>query len=73
MYKPIPISAARQIAKKYDKNQVIIVTWDAEHGQTHITTYGIDKEQCRQAAMGGKAVSKALGFGGTETTEPQES
>lgn len=61
-YKEIPITAARHIAKQYEKQQVIVVAWDAVHGKTHITTYGIDKEQCRQAAMGGQKVAAALGW-----------
>ena len=61
-YKKVPITAAKRISEQYDKNQVIIVCWDKVHGMTHITTYGINKEECRQAAAGGKAVAKALGL-----------
>lgn len=62
MYKKIPISAAKLIANKYDKNQVIIVTWDAKHGKTHVTTYGKSITECEQAAQGGNLVKKALGW-----------
>jgi hypothetical protein len=41
---------------------VIIVTWDAAHGKEHVTTWGQDAEQCRQAAMGGNRVKQALGW-----------
>ena len=68
-YKPIPISAAREIAKKYGKQQVIIVTWDAVHGKEHVTTYGDTKETCRLAAMGGARVKQALGWT-TEESQP---
>jgi hypothetical protein len=61
-YKPIPISAAKEIAKKYDKQQVIIVAWDAQHGREHVTTYGTTKVACEQAATGGNKVKKALGW-----------
>ncbi len=61
-YKSIPISAAKEIAKKYDKQQVIIVTWDAVHGKEHVTTYGDSKETCRQAALGGTKIKSALGW-----------
>lgn len=61
-YKSVPISAAERIAKSYDKNQVIIVCWDKAHGKTHITTYGINKEECQQAALGGKTIAKSLGL-----------
>jgi hypothetical protein len=62
MYKRIPITAAKRIAKDYDKDQVIIVTWDKKHGRTHVTTYGKSTEECRQAADGGNLVKKALGW-----------
>lgn len=71
-YKNVPISAAKRISKDYDKSQVIVVCWDGVHGRTHITTYGVDKEQCRQAALGGTAVAKALGLLEGSPTEPQE-
>ncbi len=61
-YKPIPISAARDIAKRYDKQQVIIVAWDPVHGLTHVTTYGDTPETCKQAAAGGALVKRALGW-----------
>jgi hypothetical protein len=61
-YKTIPVSAAKAIAETYDKQQVIIVTWDAAHGKTHVTTYGDTAEQCRQAALGGDKVKDALGW-----------
>lgn len=59
-YKAIPISAAKEIAEKYEKNQVIIVTWDAVHGKEHVTTYGATKHECQQAARGAQLVQKAL-------------
>ncbi len=61
-YRPIPISAAKEIAQRFAKDQVIVVTWDAVHGREHVTTYGIDVEQCRQAALGGDRVKTALGW-----------
>jgi len=61
-YKGIPIAAARDIAKTYNKNQVIILTWDAVHGRTHVTTYGRTVEDCKQAAEGGNKLKKALGW-----------
>ncbi len=61
-YKGIPITAAKDIAKRFGKQQVIIVTWDAVHGKEHVTTYGDTKEACRQAALGGDKVKAALGW-----------
>jgi hypothetical protein len=61
-YKNIPIAAAKRIAKDYDKDQVIIVTWDNTHSMMHVTTYGKSINDCEQAAQGGNFVRKALGF-----------
>ena len=61
-YKRIPITAAKKIAKDYDKQQVVIVTWDALHNKTHVTTYGTTIQACAQAALGGNLVKKALGW-----------
>lgn len=61
-YKSIPITAARDIAKKYGKSQVIVVAWDPVHGKEHVTTYGTNKEQCRQAALGGDRIKAALNW-----------
>jgi hypothetical protein len=60
MSRNIPIGAAAQIAREHNQKQVIIVAWDGE--KTYITTYGINKEQCRQAAIGGNKVQEALGW-----------
>jgi hypothetical protein len=61
-YKPIPIAAAREIADRFEKDQVVIVTWDWKHGRTHVTTYGRTLADCEQAAVGGNAVKRALGW-----------
>ena len=61
-YKPIPIAAAKRIAEDYDKDQVIILTWDAAHGQTHVTTYGKTLRDCEQAAEGGNKLKKVLSW-----------
>jgi hypothetical protein len=61
-YKDIPIDVAKRIAEEFDKNQVIIVTWDEAHGRTHVTTYGKTLEECQQAAKGGNIVKRALGW-----------
>lgn len=61
-YKSVPITAAKKISDLYEKDQVIIVTWDKKYGMTHVTTYGKTIDDCRQAAMGGNVVKKALGW-----------
>lgn len=60
-YAPVPVSVAREIAKKYSKAIVIINTWDTTHGLLHTTTYGESVEQKHQAASGGDIAAKALG------------
>lgn len=52
--KPIPISSAAYIAKKYGYDQVVIIgrkvgEAPAPHGE-HCTTYGIDTAHCEVAA-----------------------
>ena len=47
--KPIPINAAREIAKRYGYDQVVIVARKVEGGE-HCTTYGVDKANCDVAA-----------------------
>lgn len=61
-YKPIPIKAAREIAKAYGKDQVIVISWDKSHATMHVTTYGKTVEDCKQAARGGNKMKKFLGF-----------
>lgn len=61
-YRDVPISAAKQIAEEFDKDQVIIVTWDSAFGLTHVTTYGKSKGDSIQAAQGARFVKRALGW-----------
>lgn len=65
--KPIPISAARDVAKKYGYDQVIIyarVCHDSPlpHGE-HMTTYGKNTEHCGAAAKIGDFLKyKVMGW-----------
>lgn len=47
--KEIPISAAKDIAKKYDYDQIIVIGRKVGSHE-HVTTYGVDKENCAAAA-----------------------
>ena len=60
-YKPVPVATAREIAEKFDKSIVIILTHDPVHGLMHTTTYGTDPHNKAWAAQGGEIASKALG------------
>jgi len=60
--KKIPISAAKEIGLKYDKDQVILVTFNKTFGDTWVTTWGKNLNDCKMAAEGGNFVKKALGW-----------
>lgn len=65
--KPIPIKAAKRIAKDYGYDQVIIVARKVgddpkPHGE-HVTTYGVNKAHCGVAAsVGGFLKYKIMGW-----------
>jgi hypothetical protein len=47
----IPIKAGKEIADKYGYDQVIIVARKVgEGGGEHVTTYGVNSENCSAAA-----------------------
>lgn len=60
--KRIPIKRAADIAAQYAMDQVIIVTWDKANGCTHVVTYGVTLQDCKEAADGGNLVKRALGW-----------
>ena len=45
----IPISAAKRLAEWYDYDQVIVIARKVGSHE-HVTTYGVDKENCAAAA-----------------------
>lgn len=65
--KPIPISAAREIAERYGYDQVVIIArklgkTPQPHGE-HCTTYGVDKANCEVAARIGEFLKhKIMGW-----------
>jgi len=60
--KRIPISVCKEISRNYKQSQVILITWDAIEGRTHVVTYGESVKDCEQAAIGGNKLKKALGW-----------
>ena len=66
MKKPIPISAAKEISKKYGYDQVIIYARKVGPqyvGGEHLTTYGKDKTHCDVAARIGNFLKyKIMGW-----------
>ena len=58
--KKVPVSAAKEFADKYEKDQVILISWENETQTTWVTTYGKTAEDCDQAAQGGNWLKKEL-------------
>ena len=50
-YKEVPVSAAKTIAEKFDKQEVIVLTVDREFNKVHITTYDENKHYCKNAEI----------------------
>ena len=60
MTKRIPISALKELAKKYGLTHVIMLAHDGDID--HVVTYGKTTEQCSQAADFGNKLKTALGW-----------
>ena len=67
--KPIPIAAAKRIAKDYGYDQVVVLArrvgdgGSDPHGE-HVTTYGVNEGHCSVAASIGRYLRTAIkGFG----------
>lgn len=60
--KRVPIKAVADFCKKYKKDQTIVLAWDRASGKTWISTYGVTKADCEQAALGGDRIAKLLGL-----------
>lgn len=58
--KKIPIKAAKEVADKFDKDQVIILSFDKENNTTTVTTYGKTVYDCGQAALAGNEIKRLL-------------
>jgi hypothetical protein len=59
---PVPIAAAKRIAEEYGYDQVIVITRRVGAGE-HVTTYGIDKQNCDAAAKIGDFLKfKVMGW-----------
>ena len=54
----VPVEAAKNVAKSYKKDQVILICWSEEDNKTWVTTYGATEIDCDQAAQGGNWLKK---------------
>jgi len=61
-YLGVPVQKAREIAREFDKQIVIIAAWNHAHKRLHTTTYGVNPTDKISAANGGEMVAKALGM-----------
>jgi hypothetical protein len=61
MPKRIPIAEARRVAEAHGLKQVVLLGFDGE--KTHIVTYGVTAEDCRQAALAQDFWSGNFGLG----------
>jgi hypothetical protein len=72
----LPIRAARDIAREFKLDQVILIGYerDMDHTfprqMTHVVTYGKSKVDCLQAAQGGNKLKKVLGWPDSLRAEP---
>lgn len=64
--KKIPIAVAKEIAEKYNYDQIVIyarqVTEDEKPGGEHMTTYGKSKIHCDVAARMAATLQKFMGW-----------
>ena len=60
-YQPVTVESARQVAKAFAKQVVVIVAIDREYDQTNFTTYGEQPEDKTFAARLGSLIAKAIG------------
>lgn len=59
-YIPVPVAAAAEIADKYAKDIIVIMSVDHEHDLLHTTTYGRTPEDKALAAIVGRTAAAAL-------------
>jgi len=58
--KSIPFEIAKQFCEDYEKDQVIILSWDKASQQTWVTTFGVGNENSIQACNAGVALKDFL-------------
>ena len=57
---PIPVQAAVEIARKYNK-RIVVITAVGDDGYVHTATHGVTIEDAKVAASLGESLNAALG------------
>lgn len=57
-----PVRSAKNIAEKYKKDIVVVLTWQSDGDITYLTTYGKEHEQKIAAKRTGDKIAEALGI-----------
>ena len=60
--KRIPITAAKKIGEEFGYTQIIIHAYDGETECQCVTSWGKSLDDCDNAAQGGNAIKKLLGW-----------
>lgn len=61
MAKKIPVKMAKEVCKKYNLDEVVILCRDKKNNQ-HIVTYGSTEEFCENAGKSGDMLKKVLAW-----------
>lgn len=62
MRKRMPIKAAKDVARVYGQDQVILMTYDKATNLVHVVSYGKTVEDCDLAAQSGNRLKRLLGW-----------
>lgn len=60
-YKPIPVSAAADLARQYDKQMVVVIAYDMVHMQVQTTTFGSEEKYQEFAKVLGEVFTNLAG------------
>lgn len=60
--KRVAIKSAKELGEFYDKDQVIVLSWDKITNTTWVTTWSKTILDCEQAAIGGEKIKNYLGL-----------
>lgn len=58
----IKIEEAKRLALELGYSEIIIYGYDENSGIEHVTTYGITKDNCKNAANKGNKIKRTLGW-----------